>query len=256
MNTNVFHLCKNITTRPIFKKYRNKIKFRDPLIIQPSAEHFVAVFNYGVIVTWGMDKSTREDWIKKLSPYFQELLNEQNTEATEIQISQKKSTVEKDSIHLKDITPESVATVSTILARSTALEYYEEQAQQGLEQFTPVMDAFEERGKSNMKERELLKMLGRAMKVQHAVVTHIPLLDKPDVTWENHDLDRFYEELSVEYELEDRYESLSEKLKLLFQNIEFIQNYLDTRHGHFLEWIIILLILFEVVLFLIESYIG
>ncbi len=256
MKVSIFHLCESINTRTLAKKYSKLITMRDPIILKATDNQWVFVSKYGVIVCWGIEKEECETWIKKLSPFYNSLLEQQNSENIDIRNTGKKNSFQKNEISIIKPNEETIATVSTILSRSLALERYEEKAQLALEQFTPVMDSFEKEGKSSLKEKNLLKMLGKAMNVQHVIVTHIPMLDKPSITWDHNELDRFYGELSSEYELEERYQSLSEKLKLLFQNVEFIQNYLDTRRGHLLEWIIIWLILFEVMLFIYDLWLA
>lgn len=227
---------------------------REPLVMPLKTKQWLVVLKFGVLVFWGVPQEQQEEWIKKLSQFFRDRRSESLSDNTQIITSTQKTGVHKGEIHLKKTTPESIAIMSLVMGRSLAMEHYENDIEQALMQFTPVMKGFEDTGNTKLRSKRLLKMVGKSMNVQHSILSHITLLDKPALTWEDPEMDKFYEELSVEYELEDRYETLSEKLKLLFQNVEFIQNYLDTRRGLMLEWIIIALILFEVILFVYDLW--
>jgi len=73
------------------------------------------------------------------------------------------------------------------------------------------------------------------------------------LTWDNPQLDKFYQRLAAEYELHDRDLILSRKLELLWRIAESYLDILNNRQGHRLEWYIIILIMIEIFLTLAEK---
>ena len=61
--------------------------------------------------------------------------------------------------------------------------------------------------------REMLRLIGQALGVQHRVSGRVAVDDKPDVLWDRPDLERLYARLEDEYELKERGQTLQRKLE-------------------------------------------
>jgi len=68
------------------------------------------------------------------------------------------------------------------------------------------------------------------------------------VVWDRPDLERLYGRLQEEYELRDRAEALSRKLQVISDTAEVLSDMIDTKRSLRLEFIIMLLIVFEIAL--------
>jgi hypothetical protein len=71
---------------------------------------------------------------------------------------------------------------------------------------------------------------------------------KTDLVWDRPDLERLYARLQDEYELTERAEALSRKLKLISDTAEMLTDMINTQRWLRLEIMIVLLILFEIVI--------
>lgn len=80
------------------------------------------------------------------------------------------------------------------------------------------------------------------------VLTQLKLLDRSDIAWQDGQYDALWNGLRDEFEVRDRFEALDTKLQLLQQNNHFVVTVLHENKSFRLEWYIIGLILFEVVL--------
>ena len=90
---------------------------------------------------------------------------------------------------------------------------------------------------------------------QTQTVGRVEVTEKPEITWDDVELDRLYERLSVEYELRERDLALTRKLELISRTV---QTYLELRQNRLslrVEWYIVLLILVEILLFLYDLFI-
>jgi uncharacterized Rmd1/YagE family protein len=119
--------------------------------------------------------------------------------------------------------------------------------------FVDISKSYENSGRSKMNTKTLMKKLWFANNVKQSTIGQITFLDKPDLTWDNDELDELFNKASEYYELDDRYEVLKEKLGVIFDNAQFILDMINVQKSHFLEIIIILLILIEVVFYLGEK---
>ena len=131
----------------------------------------------------------------------------------------------------------------------TEVEKTGNEVQRILDQFDPVIRSFESEGKTKLSTRQLLKMVGFAMNVRHLSTGSLALLDRPNAAWDDSGLSQLFDALSDEYEIDERYDILKEKLDIIFKNVEFILGFLDTRRSLMLEFTIVLLIVIEILIF-------
>jgi uncharacterized Rmd1/YagE family protein len=78
------------------------------------------------------------------------------------------------------------------------------------------------------------------------------ILDKPDITWSSIQAEEFYNCMAEFFELNDRYIILKEKTNILNSIIDGFSSITHSIRGLFVEWIIVLLILVEIVLMILD----
>jgi len=111
--------------------------------------------------------------------------------------------------------------------------------------------ALAEKGNTPGGRRAIFKHIGNALLIQHRVSGRVAVAEKPDVVWDRADLERLYARLEDEYELNERAEALERKLSVISKTAEVLTDMIDTKRSLRLEFIIVLLILFEI---MITSY--
>jgi uncharacterized Rmd1/YagE family protein len=79
--------------------------------------------------------------------------------------------------------------------------------------------------------------------------------DKPDVLRDRPDLERLYLRLTEEFETADRYEAVEAKLDLIGRTIQTAIDLVQSRRSLRVEWYIVILIVFEIVLTLYEMFV-
>lgn len=252
MQIQAIHLGQTIDIRKFQAKYRLEVLSREPNVYKVGKDEYLVIFRYGVIVLWNVEEKTKMQLLDRLRPFVEAELQDYPMETMKIVKLDSGRYVVEDRIKLKAIDQMSINLVSVVLARSVVLEFFEKQVDEILTDFGRLIDSFAESGKANMNSRQMLKQLGGAMKIQNQAVSQMAMLDKPDFTWNDPEMDELYSELEDEYEISDRYAVLKEKLDTLFQDSDFFVTYLDGRRSTNLELVVILLILLEVVLFVYE----
>jgi uncharacterized Rmd1/YagE family protein len=83
-------------------------------------------------------------------------------------------------------------------------------------------------------------------------VGRVEVGEKPEITWDDPDLDRLYEHLAAEYELRERDRALTRKLELASHTVETYLNLLQNRQNLRVEWYIVILIVVEIAIVLYQ----
>ncbi|AFQ45081.1 RMD1 family protein [Desulfosporosinus meridiei] len=141
--------------------------------------------------------------------------------------------------------------ISIVIAKSVALEKIEEQLGKILDDLESKIDNLE-KGKLNIGHKELAKTTSRIVRHEYNTIAYIMILDKPDITWINSDAAEFYEKMAEFFELNDRYEVIKSKTEILKSIIDGFGTISHSIRGLFVEWVIVLLIVIEVVLMLFD----
>lgn len=236
-----------------------KLKFKgfelvnkDPYIFKKDDRSIVA-FKYGVVVFWNFDEDEIDLYVSSFKTQIVDRFSEYYTEKIQIE-SGEGLEFDNDIIYLPELNLEVIQVLSIVLARSVSLEFFELEVEKAVADFTDISKSYEEKGRSNMNTKTLMKKLWFANNVKQLTIGQVTFLDKPDVTWDDDELDNLFNKSSEYYELDDRYEVLKEKLGVIFDNAQFILDMINVQKSHFLEIIIILLILIEVVFYLGEKF--
>src|SRR5262249_10588264 len=148
-------------------------------------------------------------------------------------------------ISVKAITPEHMLVVADALAKSVVLARDEREVAAVVEVIEPLARSLAEKGRTPGGRRAILKHIGNALLIQHRVSGRVAVAEKPDAVWERPDLERLYSRLQDEYELTERAEALSRKLAVISETAEVLTDLIDTQRSLRLEFIIVVLILFE-----------
>jgi uncharacterized Rmd1/YagE family protein len=138
--------------------------------------------------------------------------------------------------------------VALIVAQSAAMEYYERIVAHQFERITSIVEPLERRGSVPMRTRALHRFIGQAIGIRAEVVTVLALLDKPDAIWDDPALDRIYDDLRAEFDLNDRYATLTQKLQAGQDALEMVLDVARDRRMYVLEVAIFLIIFVELVM--------
>jgi uncharacterized Rmd1/YagE family protein len=79
-------------------------------------------------------------------------------------------------------------------------------------------------------------------------VGRVEVREKPEMLWENAELERFYPRLEREYELRERAAGLERKLDLISRTARTALDLLQQQRNLRVEWYIVVLIVVEIML--------
>ena len=214
--------------------------------------HFV--FPYGVVVTWGAPDS-KEILIKLdkfiTQPYEagQVLFDEFDVEV----IKDSAKIISNDCIKIQEINLETMLAISHPIAQSLRLAQIEDEVLHHITKISHIPQDLATKGKISENKKQISKMQGTLYQLKSKISLEYSVLDKPEFFWENPEYDHYYTQVSNYLELPARIEIISRKTETIDQILSILSDELNHRHSSKLEIIIILLILFEVVIFILKD---
>jgi uncharacterized Rmd1/YagE family protein len=140
-----------------------------------------------------------------------------------------------------------------VIAKSAALERIEEKVDQVLDDMEGLISRLN-RGKLSIPDRELARLASTILNFKYTSIAHVMVLDKPEITWEEPEADRLYSTMANLFELDQRYQEIRHKSETLLDITEVFSSLSHARRSARLEWIIIVLILIEIIIFVLEIF--
>ncbi len=226
-----------------------------PLTLRAGRKGMVVVFRYGVVALFDVSAEEEAHLLADMAQLVSEPLDEPGREQAHIDvIPDSTEQVDPDgTIVLAEITPERLQVVADVLAKDLLLEHYETRISAVFDSVEPLAGRLKHRGRRNFSTRELLAQIGDVLLIQHRMVGRAEVLEKPEVLWNQPGLEGLFGRLEREYEIRERSRGLDRKLEVVGGTAETLLDLVHTRRSLNLEWYIIGLIVFEILLSLYQA---
>jgi uncharacterized Rmd1/YagE family protein len=225
-------------------------------VLTPVGEFgWAAVFRYGVVVLFGVADADAERFLDGLAAGVTDRIPEPERERTEIHVDAgRREGVFDGEIRLREATVERLQLIAEILSRSVVLAHYEGAVAKEFGRIEPLADVLRREGRGSRKGIDLLKQIGGIISIQARMVGRVEITDKPELLWERPELERLYLRLEDEFELRERHLALERKLALISDTAETLLEMLESRRTLRVEWYIVILIVFEIMLTLYDMF--
>jgi uncharacterized Rmd1/YagE family protein len=226
-----------------------------PLTLEIAGNGGVAVlFRYGVVVLFGVENSAEISFIETLTPLLTNAYQIPETEQMEIHSGQNSVGVQSGAVSLDDITLEKLQVIADALSKNLVLTLYEKKVADEFDKIEPLAQELASTGKVSAGSKNLLSKIGNMLLIQHRMVGRAEIGDKPETLWDFPILGGLYASLADEFELIERQSALDRKLGLISDTAQTLADVWDNKQLHKLEWYVIGLILFEIVLSLNDRF--
>lgn len=233
---------------------------KQPLAFKAGGNGLAVVFRYGVVVFVGLTQAEENDVLKRLKGRINSPLKvrerEEETAQVEISTEREDQIPAGGPIYVRDLALERLLLVAYALADSVVLARDEKEVARVFDVIEPFAQKLAIGGKTPGGRRTILKLIGEALLVQHRVSGRVAVAEDPDVLWDRPDLSRLYSRLKDEYELKERVESLNRKLSVVSDTARALTDMSDTERSLRLEWLIVGLIAFEIVITIAQIVAG
>lgn len=226
-----------------------------PLVIKILKDQYAVLTKFGGITFWNISHKLRNELIEEIKPFAKsKKVSYPYDEDSGVVEGADNIKITFDKVYLPHLGVQEIKIISYVLSQSVALERYEDEIETSLSEIGIIVENLKSSGKALLSQRQLLQYIGNAFSVKQTAVAHLSLFDKPEEVWESPELEAIYNRMSAEYELQDRFDILNEKIKYLSDISQMLMNFLAEKRSEFLEIIIIALIMIEIVLWFVPSF--
>ncbi|HZU62897.1 MAG TPA: RMD1 family protein [Novosphingobium sp.] len=214
------------------------------------------VFRYGAVVSFVEEEAPVQRIDAALRPYLRDPVSAIEVETADIAIARQGADKigGEGQILLADAGEARLTLVAIVLARSVVLSRDEVLVSQAFERIAPLVEGLRATGRTRFPIRQAMRLVGDVLAARHRVMASVQADERPDVLWDNPELDRLYARLEAEYELDERAEVLGRKFEALGDFAEVLLNIIQDKRAFRLELAIIFLIMFEIVLALMNMH--
>ncbi len=226
-------------------------RYRDACVLL--GERGVAVvFDYGVLVAWGMNGATRQHLKDSIASLVERPDSEHGWDSLRFSVGSAAS-VGNDHLVLPDCEPLTLVAASHALAQSEKLDTLEVLAQHTLFEHGALAKELASSGRISVSRKALARIRGEMFVTKNDIMLHFGLLDTPEFFWDHPEHEGLYQMVARYLDLKPRVELLNLKLATISELLDMLAAEQNHQHSSLLEWIIILLIAVEIVIFFYEK---
>lgn len=232
---------------------RGCVRYRDAFGIKLAVGE-AWLFDYGVLVCWNTADVERQRLCDELGLLMLEPIGDRHTEFYAYSIDPHSTLkIHSDRLTLPVDDPLCRLALSHAFAQSSKLAFFEDKAQAEINRNRFLSRELTEYGKISLTRRELAKLRGVLFATSSDISLHFNLLDTPEFFWDYPEQELYYQALAKYLDLTPRIEILNHKLATIHEMLDMLASEQHHKHSAFLEWIIIILIAVDILIYFLPS---
>lgn len=250
-----YQVADTIDVKEFASVFKAELSYNDPaeLFYKTDTGRYVYIFKYGAVCFLNYDVVHISEFLNFIKPFCKTLFETSLTDEFMVETDAKELRVGFNKIDIPSADIDVLRLVMLNVSQSVALDYYEEQTNKLLEETNYFTQMLETKGKLNISGKKLKQYIGRTLLLRNRIAENIYVFDSPPETWENENLTKIDTDLKRTFDLQVRVRTIQEGLNIISDNLELFRGLLQYRNSNILEWIIIILILFEVLNLIIDK---
>jgi uncharacterized Rmd1/YagE family protein len=229
---------------------RSDVISKTPLAFRIGEGGYAVLFRYGVVVLIGLTPIAEDEVLRGLRPRIHAALQNVDTETATIEVVPEgdDQVPPGGPISVRELDPPHLLVIADVLAKNVALARDEREVSRVFETIEPFAAELARSGRSPSNRRGMLRTIGQALLVHHRMSGRVEVEEKPDVLWDNPQLERLYARLADDYELKERAGALTRKLRVIDETTHALTDLIDTQRSIRLEATIVALIVVEILI--------
>lgn len=230
---------------------------RNPLTVAVQGGGVAVLFRYGAVVLFDVPAAAQAPFLEQVLALVWNRYEKPETEDVAVRIDPAvREGMQGDAVYFESMSVERMQVVASVLSKSLALAMYESRVAQNFDRIEPLARDIGNTGRIRGNSTELLKHIGAMLLSEQMMVGSVEISEKPDTLWDHPELEGLYLHMESEFEIRERYAVLERKLNLISRTVQTMAELLHSKRSLRLEWAIVLLIVFEVMLTLYTMYTG
>lgn len=212
------------------------------------------IFAYGAVVHWNIDSEAQNKLHHLLLDHADNYLMTPEEDHFTFTLNCPHTRIAEDHIEIESSDPMILFSLSQGMAQSIKLASFETNAITTINNTSYIPKSLAVDGKIKLSRQEIAKIRGQLFLTKSDIILNYDLLDKPDFFWEYPEYEEYYAIAAKYLEVAPRTEVLSKKLETIHELFEMLADEQKHRHSSILEWIIIGLIAFEIIMTTISKF--
>jgi uncharacterized Rmd1/YagE family protein len=227
-----------------------------PLLVAcDGAPGVVALFRFGVVVFFGVDKAGQRQFLEGLHLAILQPEPTLETESLWVQVEPGgKERLEDDLLYLSEVDLPRLQLVAIMLGKSVVLNDYERTTAQTFDRLEPLAVDLERGVHRFRPDKALLGFIGATLRDQLEMVGRVEVREKPELLWDQPHLEPLYMRLEEALEIGERHSILERKMELISETARTALDLLQGRRTLRVEWYVVILIVLEILLFCYELF--
>ncbi|KAH6661306.1 hypothetical protein BKA67DRAFT_654427 [Truncatella angustata] len=210
----------------------------------------VFLFEYGVVVIWGMTLAHEKRFLKDIAKFENEKLDDDDVETECFNFyytREYQARIYNDFITLRDKTNYMTKlAISHALAQSVKTSLFEELIASTIETCKDIPTQIALTGKIALTRSQINMQIGELFILRINIHLNGSVLDTPELFWVEPALEPLYQAVRAYLEMDQRVGLLTERLDVIADLLAVLKDQLSHGHGEMLEWIVIILIAAEI----------
>ncbi|KAL8691359.1 MAG: hypothetical protein Q9218_003403 [Villophora microphyllina] len=210
----------------------------------------IFLFDYGTVVIWGMTLVQEQRFLNEISKFESEKLapGDVQTENFNFYYTREyQARIYNDFISLRE--KKNYMTklaISHALSQSVKTSLFEDLLATTIAATHPLPAQLALTGRIALSRTEITKQIGQLFILRINIHLQGSVLDSPELMWAEPQLEPVYGAVRSYLEMDQRVGLLTERLEVLGDLLAVLKDQVGTRHGEYLEWIVIVLIAAEI----------
>eukprot|EP00928_Gymnodinium_smaydae_P031930 TRINITY_DN23270_c0_g2_i1.p1 TRINITY_DN23270_c0_g2~~TRINITY_DN23270_c0_g2_i1.p1 ORF type:complete len:561 (+),score=73.27 TRINITY_DN23270_c0_g2_i1:63-1685(+) len=212
------------------------------------------VFDFGCLVCWGCNPDEAAAARAALKPYLKEPKESADIEEDGVDFEQRD--LKSFEVWLSCRAPPTFerASLAYALAQSVRLGSLEMRVERWISRTRTFPEQLAKHGHTNIKGREVTRMMGELFALRHEVNLETDILDTPDLFWDYSDYVPLYRSARGHLDVDRRVEVLNKRFEVLQDLFDALEAELTERHATRLEWVVIVLCALEALVMALRLY--
>ncbi len=233
----------------------NATKARDVIKINPRNHHnhTIFIFNNGTVVSWGLKRYQIDKYLKSIRPLIEKpfaisVHDEFHYKITDRTSIEPHDFFDVDCLNIEDESDELKLGLSYGFSQSVKLQYFERIIEALIEKYNPMLQHLSHTGEMPISRNQIQRVIGEILGAKSEMNLISNFLYHPKYFWQHPTLEQDFIMLERYLHIQRRVNAINHRLDTLNEIFEMFNGYLESRHSHNLEIIIIVLIAIEVIM--------
>ncbi|KAL8796351.1 MAG: hypothetical protein Q9195_001258 [Heterodermia aff. obscurata] len=208
------------------------------------------LFDYGTVVIWGMTLEEEQRFLKDISKFETEKLAEDDVQTENFNFyytREYQARIYNDFISLRE--KKNYMTklaISHALSQSVKTSLFEDLLSTTIALTHPLPAQLALTGSIALTRKEITMQIGQLFILRINIHLQGSVLDSPELMWAEPQLEPVYGAVRSYLEMDQRVGLLTERLDVIADLLAVLKDQVGTKHGEYLEWIVIVLIAAEI----------